>query len=429
MELLSAVESALLARDCVGLGAALSALCSPEAGDGRARAVDRVLSRESGQAAIHVSCLVGDPAGVRAVLERGPDLFKLDGKQRAAIHCAAEGGDAEVVGLVLDALERQCAGWASKSVALRDGRNLTPLHLACGHPGALARLCAAARAPEALVLAHKGLVRRAVGSPNGAECLRLLLAAREGMPLPPKDAANVLDEADAAGKVPLMVAVEAGSLEAARLLLDAGACATRRDADGQNVLHWAYLLGHREIASMLKARDATLAEVRDIQGRVPRDLIAEEADEEVDDGEDTPEEEPGEDAARAPVLAPFPAPGGAGPPQQQQPPKPGAATPEWASMPDRSAPAAQAAAALAPSAPCNRAENESAPEPAPAPAEADAPAAPAVAAPAPVLAAPTAAPAAATAAATSATNSATTAATEAPRAAHKNTASPTCLLL
>lgn len=70
---------------------------------------------------------------------------------------------------------------------------------------------------------------------------------------------------------PLYVAAVWGDLEAARLLLDAGAEVNARNEDGQTALHWAASEGDRAMATLLIERGASLDQLCD-EGSTPREL-------------------------------------------------------------------------------------------------------------------------------------------------------------
>ena len=59
--------------------------------------VDKSAAGETGMSLLHVACVGESPEIVNMVLARGPDLLKLDAKQRLALHCAAAKGSLDVV--------------------------------------------------------------------------------------------------------------------------------------------------------------------------------------------------------------------------------------------------------------------------------------------------------------------------------------------
>jgi uncharacterized protein len=73
------------------------------------------------------------------------------------------------------------------------------------------------------------------------------------------------------GSTPLYVAAIWSDLEAARLLIDAGAEVNVRNEDGETALHWAASEGDYALAELLIGRGASLTELDD-EGRTPLQL-------------------------------------------------------------------------------------------------------------------------------------------------------------
>jgi hypothetical protein len=269
------VELAVLAGDAALLGRLLDELLAAQGAEARPRAVDRSVSGESLLTALHLSCLVGDAALVRAVLLRQPDLLALDAKQRLPLHCAAEVGFGGALGALVEAMEAWRAGTVGRALGVTDGRGLTALELCCGSPEALALLVAHARSPA--VLLAPSLLRRAVLGRAGAECVRVLTAAASVGAGGREPLRAALSAADAAGKTLLIHAAEKGCLDSVKLLVELGADAAACDAEGQNLMHWATFLGHDDIVAWIQTSAEVagvahaLASARDLSGRVPAD--------------------------------------------------------------------------------------------------------------------------------------------------------------
>ncbi len=160
-----------------------------------------------GTAPVADAARIGDLAAVRALLQEGADVNAAHGDGMSALHWAAERGDAEMVGTLLQ------AGAAADAVT-RIG-HYTPLHVAGtgGHAKVIARL------------AEAGADVSATTSTSGATPLHLAAAAGSAAAV-----AALLDhgaDADAResawGQTPLMFAAARDRVEAVRVLLDRGA--------------------------------------------------------------------------------------------------------------------------------------------------------------------------------------------------------------
>ena len=84
-----------------------------------------------------------------------------------------------------------------------------------------------------------------------------------------QDKGRSLDAQDGAGDTPLMVAARQGDLEAARLLLAAGAAAAAANAFGDTALHIGCRLGHAGFWALLQEQPGAegLAKMRNSLGR------------------------------------------------------------------------------------------------------------------------------------------------------------------
>ncbi|CAK8996924.1 Putative ZDHHC-type palmitoyltransferase 5 (Zinc finger DHHC domain-containing protein 5), partial [Durusdinium trenchii] len=268
------LEAAILQQSATAVRAALQELEGRADGSGggsrRRDFVNKPLRPDAARMTpLHVSCLTGSCAVVEAILELEPDLVAMDGKSRTPLHCAVEGR-------ALDVVERVCAAldakrWASKALGLRDSRELTPLHLACGQPEIMAHLlsCMEPGVKEHLHDRFARLLRRVLVHPNSHETLQVL--TNEGIQRPGK---ALLDDTDPeTGKTLLIHACEHGCLAAARLLLELGADPSVCDNEGQNVLHWACFLGHKDFQNWLLALPCAedLQDVKDKTGKKPHE--------------------------------------------------------------------------------------------------------------------------------------------------------------
>merc|ERR1712094_31801 len=89
-------------------------------------------------------------------------------------------------------------------------------------------------------------------------------------------------ESSREGLTPLMYAVQNGSIEATRLLLEARALVTARDEDGLGPLHFAAASGNLEVCRLLRRYGADV-DMLDEDGRnamayVPKGCLATKAD-------------------------------------------------------------------------------------------------------------------------------------------------------
>lgn len=84
---------------------------------------------------------------------------------------------------------------------------------------------------------------------------------------PPRD----VNERGIGGSTPLYVAAIWRDLEAARLLIEAGADVNAHNEDGETALHWAASEGDRALAILLIESGASLTELSD-DGETPGQL-------------------------------------------------------------------------------------------------------------------------------------------------------------
>jgi len=154
---------------------------------------------ERGLAPVHYAALSGQRAAVEMLLRYPAD----DAATLPALHCAALGGDADCVALVLQRQPEDLASWASgwqplhfaaavgacgalaqllahrADVDAPDEDGLTPLHLACagGHADCVAALLEATASVDAATRGHECTALSYAAVTADEECLRLLTAA------------------------------------------------------------------------------------------------------------------------------------------------------------------------------------------------------------------------------------------------------------
>jgi len=83
------------------------------------------------------------------------------------------------------------------------------------------------------------------------------------------------------GTTALLLAADLGSVEAVRLLHDAGASVTVSDGNRRTALHLAAVKNHMSLADVLVGDMGCDAEAKDRKGKTPADLAAEEGHEEM----------------------------------------------------------------------------------------------------------------------------------------------------
>jgi ankyrin repeat protein len=200
----------------------------------------------------------GDIDGLKRAIADGADPNGTDGRERTALHVAAERDQPEAVSVL-------AAGGAE--VDRKDGSGFTPLHLAVAHGSsrAVGALLEAGADPN-LTTRHgfspltkllSDHAKRAVQ--DDAVSARVVDAIRHL-----SVAGATADVPDADGVTALMYAALAGSTPLVAALLDGGAAATYADDYGFTPLHLAATSGNAELVSLLvdagAARDAKTAD-------------------------------------------------------------------------------------------------------------------------------------------------------------------------
>jgi ankyrin repeat protein len=246
---------AIKADDVAGALGALADGADPNATD--------VDATEGTRSALIEAAARGHTEVVRALLARGArvgDVLERDVPpwSRTALHEAARGGHADVVTLLLE----HGADVAAKDRDFEGGGN-TALHLAAEQGSALVLSCLLARGASVDARNAEGLspLMLAAGSAcaSAVPALRALLAA-----------GAKLDARCPNGQTPLVYAAQHGHVEAARVLLDAGAStrAPTRPGQGPSALAAAAGGGHVELVRALLAAGADPTEA----GRSPMPL-------------------------------------------------------------------------------------------------------------------------------------------------------------
>jgi ankyrin repeat protein len=208
----------------------------------------------AGWTPLHRTCRVADPAAALAVasilLDAGADpLVEIqDEYRRNALHMASRREKTDLVRLLLD------RGVDVNIASSESGA--TPLHNACGtrladyYPGqqtnieATIRLLLERGADPTLTSEYGYTPLHNAAIPGDDIAVRLLLATGR----------IDLDARDHEGRTPLHVAAHHGRLDAARLLVDAGAAVNARDASHHTPLGWAMTHGRDALASFLRSR-------------------------------------------------------------------------------------------------------------------------------------------------------------------------------
>ena len=235
----------------------------------------------------------GDDGAVRALIGQGADVNAPEGDGATVLHWAVRWDNSAAVDLLLEAGARADTA---------NAYGVTPLSLACINRSArtVARLLAAGADPNAATSmgetalmtcartgaadAVRALLEAGAGNVNARESSRgqtaLMWAVAQGHP----DVVRVLVEHGAdvhartetrallvsvggrgaeraanlplGGFTPLLFAARQGSVESARLLLDAGADVNETGPDGASVLVVASFSGHGELAGFLLSRGA-----------------------------------------------------------------------------------------------------------------------------------------------------------------------------
>ena len=252
-----------------------------------------VVSAGAADARLKEAVRSGDEAAVRALIEEGVDVNAPEGDGATVLHWAVRWDDPAVVDRLLD---------AGASPGAANAYGVTPLSLACINRSApvVERLLAAGADPSAATSmgetvlmtcartgaadAVRALLAAGADNVDARELSRgqtaLMWAAAQGHPGVVRllvdhgadvharsEARSLLVSlggrgADRAGNLPLggftplLFAARQGSVESARLLLDAGADVNETAPDGASALVVASFSGHGELAAYLLSRGA-----------------------------------------------------------------------------------------------------------------------------------------------------------------------------
>ena len=189
------------------------------------------------------AALAGRPEAVNLLLKVGADPNAVSEDGRTALHCAVEGGDLTSVVRLLDAgadpYLKDADGDSSLIVAIRESHAAVSLFLEAAEGLELGRTW------------HEGA---------GSGCMPLLeWSIEHGIDV---------DVLSSRGLTALLLAANAGHLEAVRLLVDAGANLDVRDARERSALHHAAVNGDLPLVRFLVDAGASL-EARDCRGLTP----------------------------------------------------------------------------------------------------------------------------------------------------------------
>jgi len=224
----------------------------------------RVLVLESMPAEIEifVAASLGDPATVKALLDRQPDLVK---RQRSdgvtPLQDAASRGQVEVVSLLLD---------RGAEVNARSGEGYTPLHYAASNGHLQVCELFLARGAEVNSNNNDGKTPLHYAASHGyREICELLLAK-----------GAEVNAQDAKGNSPLHNAAYWGQQPVCALLLANGAGVNLQNQSGSTPLHFAAAQGHLEAVKLLLENGAD-AGLKNQEGKSPLQLAQDQDNKEL----------------------------------------------------------------------------------------------------------------------------------------------------
>jgi ankyrin repeat protein len=210
------------------------------------------LSENGAVTALMVAASRGDYESVRRLLPAS-DVNARDRLGNTALIYAASGGHAEVLRLLLregaDASAKNGAGLSALERATDSGRRDAAEVLLAASDGVRLR---------GVLTGLDSLLLEACRGAETVEVERLLARG-----------ASVEARSHGTGWTPLVNACAFGRVDAARVLLDAGADVNGAAADGRTPLHFSAELGDLELISLLLERGAD-ASVRDHHGESPQ---------------------------------------------------------------------------------------------------------------------------------------------------------------
>jgi len=251
---------------------------------------------EDGQGPLHLATQWGQEGVVTALIEHGADLNRGDSLAKTALHHAIENGQQGIINLLLgcpgiDLTSRDKAGLSPFSAAMTFKNNTAARVILELEPGAAEQPDSRGKNflhtailkgdLESLLFLISINVNVHSKTTDSNKLAPLLLAVQVGNEMMVRNlllAGAATQERTLAGQTGLHLAAEADSGEIASVLLNNGMDFSAMDEAGNNALHVAVRAGHIHTARILLTESRISAEAANMKGRSPLHELAKFAD-------------------------------------------------------------------------------------------------------------------------------------------------------